>query len=224
MPISEAAYRRLLGTSASDTPPWQSYDAAMDPMRGCPAHLKAQVADYATRRHAKTSNQNLEELCRQRELSSAMVKEFRFENQSEITGEGPDRVGVVMHCLDFLAKLETIIPAYLSSHIYKGTCGLAVKKNGPSKEDPKIITDWQYVTSVQVGYMHEYSTVYVDAHGLPLNHKWIGWRGTVLLRLITGGFIKEEDAHRVFGEPSGSAARSYRQQLFQYRNRGRKDE
>src|ERR1022692_840573 len=113
MPISQAAYRRLLGTSAQSEAPWQTYDAAMDPMRGCPAHLRDAVADYSTRRHAKTSNQNLEELCRQKELSTNMVKEFRFENQSEITSEGPDRVGNVMHCLDFLAKLETILPAYL---------------------------------------------------------------------------------------------------------------
>jgi hypothetical protein len=223
MPMSPAARKRLLGTIASDRAPWEKevWDKEMDPFAGCPAHLRDQVSDYALRRHVKTSNQNLEELCRQKEKSNQMVKEFKFENQADIVGEGPDRIGQVMHCLDFLEKLNTIIPAYLSSNIYKGTVGLAVKKPGFDKENPRLIVDWQYVCSVQIGYNHEYSTIYVDAHNLPLNHKWIGWRGTVLLRLITGGFITEDDAHRVFGEPRGSASRSYREQLFNFRNRGK---
>lgn len=221
MPMSEAVRRRLLGTSASVYAPWESkvWDREMDPMANCPTHLRQAVAEYSMRRHKATSSQNLEELCRQRELSNESVKEFRFASQDELIGEGPDRIGQVMNCLEFLEKLSTIIPAYLSARIYKGTCGLAVKKPGPSKEDPKQISDWQYVTSMQVGFNHEYSTLHIDSHGLPLNHKWIGWRGTVLLRLITGGFISEADAHRIFGEPVGAASRLYREQLYYYRNR-----
>lgn len=224
MPMSPAARRRLLGTSASDRAPWEKevWDKTMDTMAGCPAHLREEVSEYARRRHGITSKQNLEELCRQKEMSSEMVKEYRFENQAEITSEGPERVGRVLHCLDFLDKLNTIMPAYLSSNVQKGLCGLAVKKSGPNPDNPKDIVDWQYVCAVQVGYMHEYSTVWIDKHGLPLNEKWRGWR-TVLLRLILKGFITEVQANQVFGESSGPSARRYREQLYGFRNRQEKE-
>lgn len=212
MPMSQAARSRLLGTSANPKAPWETYDQDMDPFVGCPDHLRAQVAEYARRRHAKPSTQNLEELCRQQELSTNMSKEFRFENQNELSGEGPDRIGRVMNCVEFWEKLQTIIPAYLASTIRKGLSGLAVFKDG----------EWKYVCAMQVGFNHEYSTLWFDSHCVPLNSKWVGWRGTVLLRLITGGFISEQKAHEVFGEPVGSAGRAYREQLFRYRNRQEK--
>jgi hypothetical protein len=224
MPMSEAAMRRLYGTSVDARAPWETYDEAMDPMRGCPQHLREAVADYSLRRHMKTSSQNLEELCRQKEMSTEMVKACRFEHQDDLASEGPERVGQIMNILDFWKKLQTIVPCYISSVVRKGMVGLAVLK--PSEAiDPEtgqsVKKDWQYVCAVQVGYMHEYSTLHTDSHGLPLNEKWRGWRGTVLLRLITGGFITEADAHRVFGEPtSGPASRGYREALFHYRNRG----
>jgi hypothetical protein len=223
MPMSPAARKRLLGTSASTRAPWEKevWEKEMDPFAGCPAHLRDSVSDYAMRRHVKTSQQNLEELCRQQELSRNMVAEYKFENQDEIAGEGPERVGRVMHCLDFLDKLNTIIPAYLSARIDKGLCGLAVNKPCQDPTDPQKRIEWQYVCACQVGFMHEYSTVYVDKRGLPLNEKWRGWR-TVVLRLILKGFITEQQADQVFGLATGPAARRYREQLFEFRNRGEK--
>lgn len=223
MPMSEAARRRLYGTSASDKAPWEKdvWDKTMNPLANCPEHLRQEVMEYSRRRHGITSSQNLEELCRQKQLSSDMVKEYRFENQEEITSEGPERVGRVMHCLDFLAKLNTIIPAYLSANVQKGLCGLAVKKAAQHPDDPNQRVDWQYACACQVGYMHEYSTVWVDKHGLPLNEKWRGWR-TVILRLILKGLITEQQANQVFGEPTGPSARRYRQQLYDFRNRQEK--
>jgi hypothetical protein len=61
----------------------------------------------------------------------------------------------------------------------------------------------------------------VDKRGLPLNEKWRGWR-TVVLRLILKGFITEQQADKVFGPATGPAARRYREQLFEFRNRGEK--
>lgn len=193
-----------------DEAPWQTYDRDMDPTRDWSDRTRMAVEAYSQRRHAKTSNQNLEELCRQQEMSREAVKDYKFDNQDEIIALVKERVGRIINVLDFWKKLETLVPCYISAHINRGLAGLAVLKNG----------EWKYVCGIQVGYMHEYSEFWIDSHGLPLNEKWRGWRGTVLFRLITGGFISEQDAHRVFGEPSGPASRLYRERLYHYRNMG----
>lgn len=225
MPMSEEVRRRLMGTSADSRAPWETWDEAMDPMRGVPEHLKLAVEDYSKRRHQLTSSQNLEELCRQKEMSNEMVREYRFYRQEEDDlGDSIARKGQVLHCFEFLDKLNTVIPAYLSAVIRKGLSGLAVNK--PKTQiisGQEVHTDWQYVCGVQVGYMHEYSTLYFDRHGLPLNEKWRGWR-TVELRLITGGFITEDQAHQAFGRPfENKISRRFLEQLYHFRNRTEKE-
>src|SRR5260370_33362900 len=83
MPMSAEARRRLLGTSADSRAPWETWDDAMDPMRGVPEHLKLAVEDYSKRRPTMTSSQNLEEVCRQRERSNETVREYKFYRQEE---------------------------------------------------------------------------------------------------------------------------------------------
>lgn len=218
MPMSEEARKRLYGTSADDRAPWETWDEAIDPMRGCPEHLKLAVEDYGKRRHAKTSSYNLEQLCRQKEMSSEMVKEYRFYKQDELT-DTPERVGKIMDCFKFQEKLATIIPCYLSSVVRKGLSGLAVYKPKEYIEDGQTkVREWHYVCGVQVGLMHEYSSMWFDQHGLPLNEKWRGWR-TVLLRLIQLGYVTESQADATFGSAEGIASRRYREQLFCFRNR-----
>lgn len=203
-----------LGTELSDTAPWESYDRTMDPTRGWSPQLKAQVAEYSKRRHDKVNSAGLEEVMRQNELSTTAVKEYRFFRQFEDRlGDEKQRRGELMFCLDFAEKLNTILPAYLSGKVINGLSGLYVfmpdVKGG----------HWHYVCGVQASMMNEYSVVWFDSHGLPLNEKKRGWR-TVLLRLITGGFISEEDADRVFGPPfSGPISRRHREQLYYFRNR-----
>lgn len=224
MPMSEEARRRLLGTSASDRAPWETWDEAMDPMRGVPEHLKLAVEDYSKRRHTMTSSQNLEEVCRQREMSNEMVKEYKFYRQDEDDlGDEILRRGQIMHCLEFQQKLNSIIPCYLSAVIRKGLSGLAVYKPKAYVEDGQNkIQEWQYVCGVQVGYMHEFSTLWFDKHGLPLNEKWRGWR-TVILRLIQKEFITEAQADAVFGKATGPASRRHNEQLYFFRNRPRRE-
>lgn len=219
MAMSEAMRRRLLGTSASDVAPWQSWDSAMDPMAGASDDLKAEVSEYAKKRHGITSNQNIEELCRQKEMSKEMVKDYKFYMQDELLEE-KFRRGRVMNCFEFLEKLNTIIPAYLSVHVNKGMSGLAVMKPKEitNEAGDKVVTYWQYVCGVQVYWMWEYSVLHIDKRGLPLNEKYRGWR-TVLLRLIQGEYITEAQADKVFGEATGVASRRYREQLFCWRNR-----
>jgi len=205
-----------LGTELNDEAPWSSYDKEMDPSRRWTPEMKAAVEAYSKKRHEKAHSAGLEEVMRQRELSTDYVKEYKFFRQFEdkLTDE-KERRGELMFCLDFVEKLNTILPAYLSSKIVKGMSGLYVLtpdvKGG----------HWHYVCGVQASMMNEYSVIYLDAHGLPLNEKKRGWR-TVLLRLIQGSFIQEDDAHKVFGEPfSGPISRRYREQLWYFRNRSK---
>lgn len=210
------AIRIGLGTEKSDVAPWESYDREMDVTRTWTPEMKAAVGKYAQRRHEKPNSAGLEEVIRQRELSSDYVKEYRFFRQFEdgLTDE-KQRQGELMFCLDFVEKLNTILPAYLSGKIIKGLSGLYVftpdVKGG----------HWHYVCGVQASIMNEYSVIHVDSHGLPLNEKKRGWR-TVLLRLIMGSFITEEQAHAVFNEPfSGPISHRYREQCYWFRNRSK---
>lgn len=205
-----------LGTELSDTNPWDSYDKEMDVSKSWSPAMRSAVEEYSKKRHEKTHSAGLEEVVRQREMSTDYVKEYRFFRQFEdsLTDE-KQRQGQLMFCLDFVDKLNTILPAYLSAKIIKGMSGLYVLtpdvKGG----------HWHYVCGVQASMMNEYSVIYVDSHGLPLNEKKRGWR-TVLLRLIMGSFITEEDADRVFGEPtSGVISRRHREQLYWFRNRSK---
>lgn len=205
-----------LGTEKSDVAPWESYDREMDLSRRWTAEQRAGVEAYSKKRHEKAHSAGLEEVIRQRELSTDYVKEYKFFRQDEdrLTDE-KQRRGELMFCLDFVEKLNTILPAYLSGKIINGLSGLYVfmpdVKGG----------HWHYVCGVQASIMNEYSVIYVDSHGLPLNEKKRGWR-TVLLRLITGSFISEEEAHQVFGEPfSGPISRRYREQCYWFRNRSK---
>lgn len=135
-------------------------------------------------------------------------RQYRWQNQEELDHE---RLGKVVWCIDFLNDLNKIIPAR-----YVG-----VSKYGLMNLQALVPTmdggEWQFVCGQQIGYNAEYSTFYFDSHGLPTSEMYRGWR-TVLLRLITGGFIKERDAHKVFGEATGPESKRYKEQLKFYRN------
>lgn len=205
-----------LGTERNAAAPWETYDKAMDPTRHWSPGMKAAVEKYSQKRWDKPHSAGLEEVIRQNELSTDAVKEYRFFRQFEdkLTDE-KQRRGELMFCLDFADRLNKILPAYLSSKIRNGLAGLYVftpdVKGG----------HWHYVCGVQASMMYEYSVIRLDSHQLPINEKQRGWR-TVLLRLITGSFISEEDAHAEFGEPhSGPISRRYREQLYYFRNRSK---
>jgi len=205
-----------LGTELNSDAPWTTYDSEMDVTKDWSPRLKKAVEEYSKRRWDKPNSAGLEEVMRQNELSTNSVKEYRFFRQFEdgLTDE-KSRQGHLIFCLDFAEMLNTIVPCYLSAKIQKGLSGLYVYmpdvKGG----------HWHYVCAAQASMMNEYSVIHLDNHGLPLNEKKRGWR-TVLLRLIQGSFITEEDAERVFGEPtSGPVSRRYREQLYWFRNRSR---
>ncbi len=217
----EYVKRRLMGTSyAGSRAPWETYRAG-DPLDGCSEQMRAEIAEYSQKHHGKTSNANVEELIRQKDLSKEMVKEYKMYKQDELR-DTPARVGRVLHCLDWLKMYETIRPAYLSANIRKGLSGLAVWNPRDVKGEDGEITrqDWQYVCGVQVGFMHEFSSIHFDARDLPLNEKWRGWR-TVNLRLVQLGLMTEEQENEIFGKATGEAARRHNEQLYFWRNRKR---
>lgn len=219
---------RLMGTSSSDVAPWESWGKA-DPLYGCSPELRQEISEYSKKHHGATSSENIELLFQQKEMNKEMVKQYRFYNQDDLIIDSADkaaaRKGRIMHCLEFVDKLSTIRPAYLSANIRKGLTGLAVYNPKDVRQEDGTFkrVDWQYVCGVQVGYMWEYSVVHIDDHGLPLNEKWRGWR-TVLLRLIQLGHITEEQALQVFGEPTPAGAKRYLEQLYYWRNRGRHED
>ena len=217
--IPEHIKRRLMGTSADTRAPWETYQR--DPLAGCSPELQSEIAEYSHKHHGKTSSQNVEELCRQKELTRNSVKEYKFYRQDELTTE-EGKKGRVMHCLEFLKILEKVRPAYMSANIRKGLTGLAVyhpvdESDAETGQMKRV--DWHYVCAVQVGFMWEYSVLHVDPRtGLPLNEKWRGWR-TVLLRLIQQGHLTEQQALELFGPALGAPARRYNEQLYYWRNR-----
>ncbi len=216
----EHVKRRLMGTSyAGARAPWETYRAG-DPLEGCSEQMRAEIAEYSQKHHGKTSNANIEELIRQKDLSKEMVKEYKMYKQDELR-DTPARVGRILHCLDWLKMYEKIRPAYLSANIRKGLSGLAVwNPRNVEKDDEIVREDWQYVCGVQVGWMHEFSSMHFDSRDLPLNEKWRGWR-TVNLRLIQLWLMTEEQENEIFGKAVGEASRRHNEQLYYFRNRKR---
>lgn len=162
-----------------------------------------------TDRFIKSTSETTELAQRMNEENTDAVKAYRWAMQEELSKESAARLGRIISEGDFLAKLRNISVCRYNDWTARGMRGLSILKEGR----------WQYVCAVQAGYMPEYSVLRFDEHRLPVNEKFRGWR-TVLLRLILGGFISENDAHRVFGPPPiNAASRRYRHQLWEFRNR-----
>lgn len=160
-------------------------------------------------KHTKSSEETKELYAKLHEQNVDNGKQFHWEQQVELAKL---RQGRVIHILEFLRLLRTIIPAQLTG----------VSKAGLVKLEVGIATnrglEYVFACGINGGSMHEYSTMYFDAYGLPTSEMYRGWR-TVLLRLIISGYISEEQANKVFGEATGPEARRYKEQLFFYRNR-----
>lgn len=172
--------------------------------------LEAQVAEYAKNRHepTKISEESSESLHKLRESNTSAVKQFKFDQQEELERV---RLGALMDCLELLRRLNKLRPARFTAQLGKL---LALKMLVPTSQGG----EWQYVCAVPAGLMPEYSTTYLDEHGLPTSEMYRGWR-TVLLRVILSGAVSEEDIEREFGRPNGPDGERYRRTLWGFRNR-----
>lgn len=158
-------------------------------------------------RHDRGTTETAELVSQLNEENTDAVKKYRFDQQDELK---QIRSGQILSSRDFLKRLNTIIPARYTGYSRQGMTALRVlvpTENGG---------EWKFVCGVQLGYMHEFSTMYFDSHNLPTSEMYRGWR-TVLIRLITGGFIDERKAHKLFGEALDFNGRRYREQLYYYR-------
>lgn len=197
------------GTRTSDIAPWESYDAEMA-VRMDPK-LAQEVADYAERRYdVKPSNQNLEELHRQKELSTELSEQYQFIKPEEYEHIAP-RIGQVMHPHQLITKLRRAgLKCWFQQHPHADKVVLLIqRKEGTAPE----VGCW-----AQYGLMPEYSIMRFDDHGVPLDERRRGWR-TCLLQLILKEAITEETADKVFGHAGGPASARFLSMLYAFRNR-----
>jgi hypothetical protein len=173
--------------------------------------LEAAVDEYAERRYedGESSNQNKEELHRQRENNQEIAKEYQWLSEEEYKDHGP-RIGKLMSHADLITKLRKAgIRCHYRQHLHDDKATLYVIHQGEEK----------FAAWVQInGLMPEYEFVNFDDKGVVVNTRRRGWR-TVLLQMILKGFITEELAQKVFGPAQGPASNRYNATLYAIRNR-----
>jgi len=197
------------GTRLSEKAPWETYASELD-LRMSP-ELEAAVDEYAERRYedGESSNQNKEELHRQRENNQEIAKEYQWLSEEEYKDHGP-RIGKLMSHADLITKLRKAgIRCHYRQHLHDDKATLYVIHQGEEK----------FAAWVQInGLMPEYEFVNFDERGVVVNTRRRGWR-TVLLQMILKGFITEELAQKVFGPAQGPASNRYNATLYAIRNR-----
>ncbi len=201
------------GTRLSEKAPWETYGQEMEAKMS--PELAQAVADYADSHYeeGQTSNQNKEELQRQRESNNQIAKEYQWLKEDEYE-DIEQRIGVVMHAVTFLEKLrKSGFNCWYAEHPHPDKCVLFIAREGEGYGGPEKVC-W-----VPIGYMPELSIMNFDEHGVPLAERRRGWR-TCLLQMILAGFITEEQAVKVFGAPKQTEAfHRYNSTLYEWRNR-----
>lgn len=197
------------GTRLSETAPWDSYADEMTEKYS--PELAAEVADYSTRRHAKSSNQALEELHYQKEVNQGIAKQYQWVTPEEYA-DFEQRIGRVMHHAVFISILRKAgIQCFYRQHMHPQKATLWFLNSKGEEE----VACW-----VQQGFMMELSVMRFDERGIPLDERRRGWR-TSLLQLIMKGIITEDKANEIFGKPKlTNAFHKYNSLLYSFRNRG----
>lgn len=196
------------GTRTKEENPWDTYmtDPNLTP------EMEAAVAEYSTHIHDDSSNQTKEELCRQKEISDEVAKEYRWCTKEEYA-DIQMRFGRIMSRDELITKLrnECHLKVFYRQHPHPDKLTLVYSDDAGNKK-PEVAC-W-----VQNGWMPEYTVMGFDEHGVPLAEKYRGWR-TVLLQLILKGLLTERLAHKVFGEPNLPCAERYKSILHGWRHR-----
>lgn len=202
----------LTGTHQSAAAPWESYAAEMTTKHS--AELEQAIADYSDRMYdtRATSNQNKEELHRQREMNEEISEQYQWARKDEYDDEAA-RIGTPMTHMTFINKLRSIgIECHYRQHVHLDKADLYIALT-PGGE--QTVQCW-----VQQGWMQELSVLNFDTYGVPLAERRRGWR-TPLLQLILKGVITEEKANKLFGRPKiTDAYHRYNASLQAFRNNG----
>lgn len=204
----------LTGTHQSNAAPWESYAAEMTTKHS--AELEQAIADYSDRMYdtRATSNQNKEELHRQKEMSDELSEQYQWATPDEYADPGA-RVGTVMDHATFLTKLrEAGVACHYRQHPLADRATLYYQ---PPRAPG---ADFEIGCWAQLGMMPELSIMTFDSHGVPLSERRRGWR-TCLLQLILKGAISEDKANKQFGRPKVTEQyHRYNSTLQAFRNNG----
>jgi hypothetical protein len=197
------------GTRLSDKPPWETYSSEL--ALNMSPELEAAVEEYSKHRYDddQTSNQNKEELARQKEANREISKEYQWLTEEEYKDQDP-RIGRLLSYADLINMLRKVgIRCFYRDHVHSDKAVLWVAHQGKEQ-----IAAWVQIN----GLMPEYEFVNFDDHGIVTNTRRRGWR-TVLLQMILKGFITEELVTKTFGPAQGPASKRYNSLLYAVRNR-----
>jgi hypothetical protein len=197
------------GTRLQDLPPWMTYAASFD--EKLDPKLEEEIKLYSEKRHEKSSSQNEEELCKQKEINDELGKQYAWLSPEEYKEFEP-RIGKPLSHADFINKLrnECKLKCFFVEHPQLDKLTLLVQKDEVSGLEVGCWTAY--------GVMPEYSLMAFDSHGVPLSEKYRGWR-TCTLQLILKGFLTEEIVDKVFGKAHGPSSDRYLSTLYAWRNR-----
>src|SRR5262249_50867907 len=137
--------------------------------------------------------------------------EHRLEDQDLYTDEDSNLVNFIP-VNKFIATLRANGVDCKISQTEPQTCGLWCVRPGYEQ------LQYQFITSMQVPVMPEWTLIDEDRHGLIRNEAAIGWR-QVLVQLVMHRILTESQAHQIFGEPKNEErAARYRKSLYAIRN------
>ena len=197
------------GTRLQDLPPWMTYAASFE--EKIDPKLEEEIKQYSERRHEKSSSQNEEEFCKQKEINDEISKQYQWLNPEEYKEIEP-RIGKIITHADLINTLRSAgVRCWYVEHPHIDKLTLLVSDYW-AKEMPKVAC-W-----VPFGYMPELSVSRFDEHGIPTNEKYRGWR-TCLMQLLLHKCITEEQITKYFPPPKYiKAFHKYNQFLYDMRN------
>jgi len=210
MELTPEEIQSVQGTRLQETAPWMSYASEFETKLD--SKLEEQIAEYAKRRYDndQTSNQNKEELHRQREINTELAKQYQWLKPTDYADIEP-RIGKILHSSELINRLRKIgLKCWYVDHVHADKLVLRVQ---PRPGLPHQAACW-----VQNGYMPEYELMNFDRYGAPLASRMRGWR-TCTLQILLQGFLKEEEINREFGKPKGPAAWKSNSLLYHFRNK-----
>lgn len=163
---------------------------------------------------------------------SAATKSQRWKNTTDYLNDEARLTGRWMHWADFVQLLQRACPDLfimeggLHNHlaVYEVHDRLVFDSEtvgGMWRSDPlgcRYSFNSKYVCGIPMVKMPEYSTYVIDDRDIIHKQKQKGWR-TPLLQVILKGYLPEQKAIKIFGEPRGEASVVYRRTLYEWRNR-----
>lgn len=173
--------------------------------RSCEASPRLSTAEHVSRLRALNNN-------------SEAVREQRWEDQESYKNHAA-RVGKPMGHVEFFDKLKKLTgnSIYYEQGAFESDLAVYQMYGTPQ---PKLNgRQFEYLFYCNKGTMPEYSLYEFDeVRDVPKRELLRGWRA-ILLKLIQRGTISEDDAHRIFGKPSGEGSYIYSRELYRLRCR-----